>query len=181
MRPAMSHADVDQLETALARELPGFRVGYKDESRLQRVIAVLVWPFNRTYATAYTTVMGGVVWMPSRGWRAGRSPESLYALLRHEAVHLRDMRRFPILFPLTYALVLPTVFTLRSYWEARAYTESLRVEAELTGRIDDKTIEALVARFAGPDYLFMAPFRRATRRYFEARREEILNPPNNSE
>jgi hypothetical protein len=39
--------------------------------------------------------------------------------LRHEAVHLRDARRFPVLFELSYLAALPAVFTARAWWEWR--------------------------------------------------------------
>jgi hypothetical protein len=166
--------DVDDLEAQLRAELPGFRIAYKDDSRLQRFIAGLVRPFNARYLSDYTTVLGRTVWMPNRHWRARQSPYALVALLRHEAVHLRDMRRFPLIFPFTYALLLPAVFTMRAYWEARAYRESMKVEAEATGGIAAATIDALVRRFAGPEYLFMWAAPRAVRRHFERVAAEVL-------
>lgn len=166
--------DVDELEARLRAELPGFRIAYKDESRLQRVIAGLVRPFNARYLTDYTTVLGSTVWMPSRDWRARQSPYALVALLRHEAVHLRDMRRFPLIFPITYVLLLPAGITMRAVWEARAYRESMKVEAEATGAIASATIDALVRRFAGPEYLFMWAAPRAVRRHFERVAADVL-------
>lgn len=166
--------DVDELESRLRAELPGFRIAYKDESRWQRAIATLVHPFNRRYLSDYTTVLGRTVWMPSRDWRARQSPYALVALLRHEAVHLRDMRRFPLIFPLTYVLLLPAGLTMRALWEARAYRESMKVEAEASGAIATTTIDALVRRFSGPEYLFMWAAPRAVRRHFERVAAEVL-------
>ena len=48
-----SQADLDACVAALGRELPRFAIRYKDESRLQRLIARLVWPFNRTYLVLF--------------------------------------------------------------------------------------------------------------------------------
>ena len=170
----ISQEDVDALEAALAAELPGFRIAYKDESAGQRAIGRLLRPFNRTYLTQYTTVFGRTVWMPSRAWRDRQSPRSLWALLRHEAVHLRDMRRFPVLFQLSYALLLPAGLTFRALWEARAYRETLRAEAELDGAISEATIEHIAGRFTGPDYLFMFPFPKAIRRHLRRVSAEVL-------
>ena len=173
MRPVITHAALHALEAELARELPGFAIRYKDESRLQRLIGACVRPFCPTYLTRYTTVMFGRVFVPSRAWRAQQSPEALYRLLRHEAVHLRDARRWPVLFQLSYLFALPTGLTARAFWEWRAYTESLRVDFELYGRIDDAAIEAVVAAFCGPDYLFMCPFPGFVRARAEALRARL--------
>ncbi|MBT9557480.1 MAG: hypothetical protein IV100_15675 [Myxococcales bacterium] len=173
MRHYTTH-DVDELESRLRAELPGFRIAYKDESRFQRAIAAFVRPFNRRYLSDYTTVLGRTVWMPSRDWRTRQSPYALIALLRHEAVHLRDMRRFPLIFPITYALLLPAGLTMRAVWEARAYRESMKVEVEATGAVATATLDALVRRFAGPEYLFMWAAPRAVRRHFERVAAEVL-------
>jgi hypothetical protein len=169
-RRRVTPADVEAYERELAAELPGFAVAYKDESRVQRVLARLLWPFNRHYLTGYTTVMFGRVYFPSRAWREAAGAERIYKTLRHEAVHLRDARRFPLLFQLTYLFVLPSVLTLRALWEWRAYAETLRVEHELHGPIPDRLLDDITARFVGPDYLFMCPFPRFVRRRLEALR-----------
>lgn len=170
----MTFADVHALEAHLRLELPRFALAYKDESRLQRAIGVVVWPFNRTYCTHYTTVMLGKVYFPSRAWVARRDPESLYGLLRHEAVHLRDMRRFPLIFQLSYLFALPTGLTARAFWEWRGYLETIRVHAELHGEVPDGLLDFIERRFTGPDYLYMCPFPRFVRRRLEAARTRIL-------
>lgn len=170
----VTEADVECLEAELAAELRGFRVVYKDESPVQKVIAALLWPFNRRYLSDYTTVMFGRVYFPSRDWRRGCGAAHVYEILRHEAVHLRDMRRFPLLFQLTYLFGLPAVFTLRAYWELRAYEETLRVAAELTGEVPDELLDFIQKRFTGPDYLFMCPFPGFVRRRLEAARDRVL-------
>lgn len=169
-----TRAELDAYVDALARELPGFAVRYKDESRLQRLIARLVWPFNRTYLTHYTTVMFGRVYFPSRAWAARMHPADLYRTLRHEAVHLRDARRWPGWFQLSYLLLPPVGPGLRARWEWRAYAESLRVDLELTGEITDATLEQIARRFTGPDYLFMDPRPRSIRRRLWALRARLL-------
>ena len=169
MRGAVSWADVDALEAALAAELPRFAVRYKDESTFQRIIAGAIRPFNKVYSTRYTTVMFGRVYFPSRVWRERIGPAGIYSTLRHEAVHLRDARRFPVFFQLSYLGLLPVGLTLRALWEWRAYTETLRVELELHGRIYDQTLVEIARCFTGPDYLFMCPFPR----WIEGRLERL--------
>jgi hypothetical protein len=161
-------------EVALRAELPRFAICYKDESGLQRAIGAVVRPFNRDYMTRYTTVMFGRVYFPSRAWCERLGPETVYKVLRHEAVHLRDARRYPGLFHLSYLFALPAVFTARAWWEWRAYLETMRVEVELHGHVSDATLRYLERCFTGPDYLFMCPFPRFVRRRLEAARAAML-------
>ena len=166
---------VKALEARLGAEFPGFSVAYKDESSLQQLIGALLRPINRTYLTEYTTVLFGVVWFPSRTWRTQVGPRAIYEILCHEAVHLRDARRYPGLFHLSYLLLpLPVVVTARAWWEWRAYRESLRVTLALDGEISDAQLRCIEDRFVGPDYGFMWPFRRHLRRRLERLRAALL-------
>lgn len=174
MRIRITEEDVESYERELARELPRFKVCYKDESALQRLIGKVVWPFNRTYMTNYTTVMFGRVYFPTKAWRDRVVPQVIYETLRHEAVHLRDARRFPIVFQLSYLFLLPAVFSARAIWELRAYSESIRVHAEIWGKVPDSMLQRLEDRFAGPDYFYMCPFRGFVRRWLERARAEAL-------
>ncbi|MCB9524475.1 MAG: hypothetical protein H6702_14040 [Myxococcales bacterium] len=162
-RPVTSE-DVDALIEAMRRGLRGFDVRFKDESWLQRAIARAVRPFNRHYLSSYTTVMFGKIYFPSRRWYALTTPFDLYALLRHEAVHLRDAQRFPVLFELSYLLCLPVGVTARAGWEWRGYAETFRVWAAVKGEIPDWLIESTAERFTGADYLYMWPFPQDIRR-----------------
>ena len=170
----ISEIEVNGLEEQLARELPRFRVCYKNESALQKLIAWLLRPFNRRYSTDYTTVMFGRVYFPSRSWRARVGPERIYVTLRHEAVHLRDARRFPVLFQLSYLFFLPTVLTARAFWELRAYEESVRAHVEVAGDVPEGFLEGVETAFVGPDYLFMFPFRGFIRRRLRVARRKAL-------
>jgi len=158
---------------ALSRELPRFAIRYKDESRVQRGLATFVWPFNRRYLDVYTTVMFGRVYFPSRAWCEAVGPEAVYRILRHEAVHLRDARRWPVLFAVSYVLGAPSIFTLRAIWEARAYAESLRVSMELEGDVSDAELERIARLFTGAEYLFMCPFPRFVRRRLRSLRDRL--------
>ncbi|MCB9740029.1 MAG: hypothetical protein H6747_12255 [Deltaproteobacteria bacterium] len=167
-------AATEALCEALQAEIPGFGILYKDESRLHRAIGALVRPLNDRYLQDYTTVLFGKVAFPSRAWRAAVGEAAIYEVLRHEAVHLRDARRFPVLFELSWLLLpLPTVLTLRALWEYRGYAESLRARVDLGLPVDDAWIDWVVARFTGPDYGFMWPFPAMLRRRFRALRAEV--------
>ncbi len=168
-------ARTERLQAALKAEIPAFRVIYKDESRLHRAIAAVVRPLNARYLQDYTTVIFGSVAFPSRAWRAQIGELAIYEVLRHEAVHLRDARRFPVLFELSWLLLpLPTLLTARAYWEWRGYAESMRARVELGLPVDDAWIEHVVQRFVGADYGFMWPFPAMVRRRFVALRASLV-------
>ncbi|HAN31088.1 MAG TPA: hypothetical protein DCQ06_05770 [Myxococcales bacterium] len=151
--------EVRELQVALSDEFPAFRVAYKQDSLLHRIIGVLLRPFNSRYLSHYTTVLGATVWFPSRSWTEQVGDRKIYEILRHEAVHMRDARRFPLVFQISYLLLpLPVVFTARAWWELRAYSESLRVAFELDGYISQAQVDEIVERFVGADYLYMCPF-----------------------
>lgn len=171
---SITDADVAQLLVELRHDIPSAELRFKTDSWLQRCIGLIVRPFNPRYMTHYTTVMGGKIWLPSREFLQRRSAAWLYALIQHEAVHLRDMRRFPVLFHVSYLLLLPTGITCRAYWEWRAYKASLAAEYAIEGAISDEYIEDIVERFAGPDYLYMWPFRTHIRRLARRERARIV-------
>ncbi|MEE2785877.1 MAG: hypothetical protein VX589_00960, partial [Myxococcota bacterium] len=101
--------------------------------------------------------------------------EAVYTILRHEAVHLRDMQRFPMLFHVSYLLLLPIGPSMRAWWEWRAYRETLQVQAELYGVISDADLERIAGRFTGPDYGFMWPFPAHIRKCLARVRHQILS------
>ena len=94
----VTQEDIDRLLAELKHDIPKLELCFKTDSRLQQLIGLLVAPFNPDYLTKYTTVMGGKIWLPSRQFMEEREVAWLYALIRHEAVHLRDMKKYPILF-----------------------------------------------------------------------------------
>ncbi len=161
-------ATLAQYIEALRAELPRFAVCFKDESPLQRLIGRLLRPFNGAYMTRYTTVMFGRVYFPNRDWYERVGPRHIYRTLRHEAIHLRDARRFPLLFQVSYLAALPAVFTMRAVWEWRAYRETVRVWFETDGDCPAEVLDSIEQAFVSSDYLFMFPFRRAIRRRLDA-------------
>lgn len=166
---------LQRLIADLESEFPRFGIRFKDESAIQRAIARLLWPFNREYLTRYTTVWFGRVCFPSHAWCSGLGAHELYVILRHEAVHLRDARRFPVVFELSYLFALPTVFTARAWWEWRGYAETMRAIHETGGDLSDTLLDHIARQFTGPAYLWMCPFPRFVRRRLERLRAELLN------
>ena len=165
--PTTRHVTAEDLSTLIQhirKFAPSAGLFFKTDSYLQRLIGWLVRPFNPTYMTHYTTVMGGKIWLPNREFLEQHSNEWLFELLCHEAVHLRDMAQYPGFFQVSYVALLPTGLTFRALWEWRAYKVSLAAQYAVYGVIPSGYIEHIATRFTGPTYLFMWPFRNHIRR-----------------
>ena len=157
----------------LRAEHPTFRLIAKEESPLMaglaRWLGMRFW--NCHFMRDYTTVLVTRVYMPRRFHGTVRG----YRTLRHERIHMQDAVRTGVLpFALSYLFLLPAGVTARAYWEWRAYAESLRCELEDTGTIADESLDHIVKRFVGPDYLFMFPFPRLLRARLERLRSQLL-------
>jgi len=114
---------------------------------------------------ASAVAVGSTVWVR----RAFLGSPALGDLLRHEAQHVRDWRRYGLLFWLTYLLALPAGPSLRALWEWRAYRVTLRAAHERHGLVDEATRAAVVGAFCrGAPYFWMWPFRRQVRRWVDA-------------
>ena len=162
--------DVDEeyLEE-LRAEFPRLRVIEKAGDPFSKLIdgalRVLTLGGQRYYLTRYVTTMGSTLFLPT-GW-AERSAESRYITLRHEAVHLRQFRRYGrVGTALLYLLpILPLGLAYGRAWlEWEAYAETLRATFEVAGleaARDPKLHAHIVAQFTGPAYGWMWPFPRA--------------------
>lgn len=83
---------LDQAVRVVRDHIPGFEIRYKDESWSSKVIAVIVWIFNRRYLTDYTTTRYPRVYFPSRAW-VKENPRVATKVLLHEFVHLWDRQQ----------------------------------------------------------------------------------------
>lgn len=149
--------EFDAYVEQIKKEFPKFEVVVKQESKLMKAIYILTFMrfWNPQFMGYFITVMFGKVYMPREFIGLPASVD----VLRHELVHLRDMKKYPILFELSYILFpLPVIFTMRSFWEYRGYCESILAISDRYGYISKHTIEFFVAQFTGPSYLWMCPF-----------------------
>jgi hypothetical protein len=94
--------------------IPGFEIRYKNEAWSSKVIAALVWLFNRDYLTRYTTTRYPRVYFPSKKF-VSDSPTTAFKILMHEFVHLWDRKtqgwfRFTIGY--AFPQILAVVFLL---------------------------------------------------------------------
>ncbi len=135
-----------------------FKLIPKETSKFMKFLyVVLLMKFwNVNFMTDYTTTILARVYMPQKIINTSMG----YKVLRHEMIHIQDCYKTGfILFWFSYLFTLPTVFTMRAFWEFRAYKETLKVHKELYGFIPEITIYNIVEEFASSKYLWMCPFR----------------------
>jgi hypothetical protein len=165
----------EDLLAALRDEFPRFRVIAKRDSRLQRAIhrALVIVTFGkmRGYLDDYVTTIGSRVYVSS-DWD-DRSDGDRWATMRHEAVHLRQFRRWSVpLMGLLY-LVIPLPMGLayfRMRFERAAYEETIRCNAELYGvpYVKGELRAHVIDQFCGANYGWMWPFRKSLERWYDA-------------
>jgi hypothetical protein len=165
----------DQLVAALRVEIPGFRIVRKDRSKLHRaidvVLRVVTFGQMRDYLDGYQTTIGKTVYVTADWDR--RDLLERYVTLRHEAVHLRQFRKFtlPVMALLYIFVPLPLGLAyFRARFEQAAYAESIRATAETFGRDAPRRPayrEHIVEQFLGPSYGWMWPFRASIERWYD--------------
>ncbi len=160
---------------ALREEFPRLRVIEKAGDPFSRAIDVALKVITvggqSAFLTRYVTTIGSTIYLPS-GW-AQRSAASRYCTLRHEAVHLRQFRRYGLV-GTALIYLLPFVPLGLAYGRARleweAYAETLRAHAEVYGveAARDPKLHAYVRRqFTSAAYGWMWPFDRAVQRWID--------------
>jgi hypothetical protein len=159
----------------LREEFPRLRIVAKQEHpwsrRIDSLLNALTLGGQAAYVSTYTTVLGCTIYLPS-SWEQ-RSDEARYITLRHEAVHLRQFRRYTALgMTLIYGLpLLPVGLAAGRAWiEWEAYKETLAAYADvygLEGACDPALHAHIRLQFTGPAYLFMWPFPRMVQRWID--------------
>lgn len=177
----------DALREHIAKQIPGFNIGYKNENFISKLLGVLAWPFNRQYMTRFTTTRFPDVLFPNRAF-VEKSPRSAWKILAHEYMHLWDRLNRGPLFNVDYALPqLLAVFAfvaLLAIWlgpwglfglvplialapwpspgrkniELRGYKMSMAVNGWRYGDVRESTKEWIVEQFTSSSYYFMWPF-----------------------
>lgn len=99
----MDLATLQAFEAEVERQVPGFRLAYKDESWSQKLLGKLMSPFNSGYLTSFTTTLGKTVYFPSREFYT-RTPYHSFSILAHELVHLRDDQKHGLWFGVSYLM-----------------------------------------------------------------------------
>jgi hypothetical protein len=170
---------------AMKREFPGLRILRKEDSRFHTLLdwglRVVTMGAMSTYLTHYTTVLGKTIWVPT-GWTK-RDDDERYLTMRHEAVHLRQMKRWtPIGMGLLYLVPL---FPLglaygRARIEWEAYAETLRAVAETRGLEEARSPKLkahIVRQFTSASYGWMWPFPATIERWIDEELARIALRP----
>ncbi|HEX9294436.1 MAG TPA: hypothetical protein VF881_01335 [Polyangiaceae bacterium] len=159
----------------IRREFPRFRIVRKRDSKLSRVIdivlKVLTFGAQREFLTHYHTVLWDALYVPD-SWET--TPDlSRLITLRHERVHLRQRRRYGDLL-MTFLYLVPFFPLGLAYGRARieweAYAETLRATAEYRGLSAARSPELrdhIVKQFTSGAYGWMWPFRRTLDRWYD--------------
>ena len=167
----------DDFVTEICREFPRFCIIPKRESRLSRlidvVLKVLTFGAQREFMTRYHTVLWDRLYVPDL-WE--NTPDlSRLITLRHERIHLRQRRRYGD-FMMTFLYLVPFFPLGLAYGRARieweAYTETIRATAEYRGLSAARSPELrhhILKQFTSGAYGWMWPFPYVlNRRYDEA-------------
>jgi hypothetical protein len=164
-----------RLVEELTREFPRMRIVKKRDSRLHRgihhALRAVTLGGMRTYLDSYQTTIGQTIYVTA-DWD-DRDPRERYCTLRHEAVHLRQFRRFTLPGMAILYLILPLplgVAYFRARFEMEAYAESIRAAAEVFGAHHPRSPHyraGVIGQFLGPAYGWMWPFRAALDRWYD--------------
>ncbi len=165
----------DTLVAALRTEFPRFRIVRKDQSPLHKAIhyglIVLTFGGMRSYLGSFQTTIGCTVYVTA-DWD-DIDPDQRYITLRHEAVHLRQFRKFTLPGMALLYVMLPVPMGLawfRAYFEKEAYAESIRAAAEVWGAAYPRRAAYrayVIGQFLGPSYGWMWPFREQLERWYD--------------
>lgn len=100
---------LEAFEGVVRRDIPKFKVAFKEESKLMALLGFLAYPFNSLFMERYTTTWGNTVYFATKKRYQDR-PDVSFRILAHEYVHLSDSKLHPFTFKLSY--MFPQVLVL---------------------------------------------------------------------
>jgi hypothetical protein len=165
----------DALIDEIRAEFPEFRVVPKKNDRLSwlidRLLKVATLGHQDQYLTHYYTVIFHTLYTPE-GWETTGDIERVITL-RHERVHLRQLRRYTapgmvFLYLLPFAPLGLAYGRARLEWEA--YTETVRATAELRGLAAARSEHLrrhILKQFTSGAYGWMWPFEGQLNRWYD--------------
>ncbi len=169
----------------LARELGELVVIQKRDSRLclliDKVLRALTFGKQDRFLSSYTTTLGRRIYVPD-DWRYLPALER-YLILRHEAVHVRQFKRFTFPGMVLLYLLLPLPFGFaggRAWLEWQGYRETLVATWQVRGReaaMKPELTDFIVKRFTGADYGWMWVFGGTVRRAIRKTLEKLEREP----
>jgi len=171
----------------IEKNIEGFKIISKDDPKWYRChwTATLAWAFfnivgifskkaKENFLNNFVTVFDGrIVAFPKGKKFKNLNQPIVHEILRHEYIHMRDHKKHPVWFPLSYVLVLPAVFTMRAHWEFRGYAASMLAHYERYGDIPDRVIDNITKHFVYNSYFWMCPFPKYVRKRLNKIRQDI--------
>jgi hypothetical protein len=143
----------DQISAEIKEMHPSFSVRFKDQSRLMRLFAVLMYPFNDRFMKGFVTTVGSTVYFPSKKLLELRW-DNYARVLAHERVHIWDAEEKPLRFTLGYAfpqwlaVVGLTAFAILGSWIPLAVMAGGTVVSYLALWLTMKATESKKVRLA---------------------------------
>jgi hypothetical protein len=211
MRDEQGRALYDSLLEHIQKEIPGFRVDFKDttENKKLRLTGAVVGLFNKAYMTRFTTTLYPVVYFSSKE-KVESDPWGAFRILAHEYVHLCDEKVSRFGFPVGYLMpqilavfslgavgaiwsswfLLFLVFLLalapwpspwRSHREMRGYSMNMALDCWISGGVPQWRKDAVLKTFTGWGYYKMWPNKEKVRKEIERRSEIIVSGQIHSE
>jgi hypothetical protein len=178
-----TESDYEALKAEVKAEFPDFKVVNKHESGLMKVIdvALRVITFGqlKQFMSNFITTVGTTVYVFD-GWD-DRPVTARMEILRHERVHMRQVRKYGrFLFSVMYLLLpLPTVFAhFRKKFEQEAYEESLRALQEYHGDAvlkDPIVKEQMIAHFTSAQYFWTWPWTKSISGWYDDTVKRLLS------
>lgn len=172
--------NLEALNAEILAEFPDYKVLYKADSTLMKVINVflMIITFGQmtSFMVDFVTSIGDTVYLPSN-WNTIQVYEQC-TVLRHERIHMRQAKKMSrFLFSLVYIL-LPIPLGLawgRTKLEMEAYEESLTAWNDYGVDITLPANKALITNcFTTGQYGWMWPFSTAISNWYDAAVKRIL-------
>jgi hypothetical protein len=91
---AVDVAMLGRFEECVREHIPDFKVAFKSDSKVQKCLAFLMFPFAPKYGTDFITTIGSTVYFPSQAYYE-KDPMGNFITLAHEFVHMWDAKRNP--------------------------------------------------------------------------------------
>jgi len=170
-----------ELIDQLAEEFPSARVVHRDTEGLPARVVLFIFmyrllQFFNSNLSRFSFVVGQYIVLPSASFKftEDQMTDSVYKIVRHEMVHLRQDRD-NVLWKSRYLLwPLPALITERGYrWEMEAYKETMNAEHRLYGYVDDTVIDFIASQFSSPNYVFMDVRGKKVRKELEDHRASL--------
>jgi hypothetical protein len=179
--PSNSMKQTEAFIREIQQEFPKFRIVYKADNWLSKVIDVLLRILTlgtqKEYMTRYHTVIGHTLYVPE-AWDDTADVQRVITL-RHERIHLRQTKRYTWV-GMTFLYLIPFFPLGLAYGRARieweAYRESVAATAELLGMeaARSKRLKSyIIQQFTCGAYGWMWPFPKQVERWYDQALAEI--------